>query len=134
VAFLRRERAAGSPARRGRRGRAPASRELLQDYLEDQGFRVATAEDGAEALRRLAQPPGSVCTVVLDLTLPDVSGFTVLEEVRRSGTEAAVVAVSSNTVMLAEALQAGAQAAVAKPFDLTALPAAVRRYCPMVPG
>jgi DNA-binding response OmpR family regulator len=106
----------------------------LQDYLEDQGFRVATAEDGAEALRRLAQLQGSVCTVVLDLTLPDVSGFTVLEEVRRSETEAAVVAVSANTVTLAEALGAGVQAAVAKPFDLTVLPAAVRRYCPMVPG
>ena len=109
-------------------------RELLQFYLEGQGFRVSTAQDGAEALRLLTQPRGAVCTVVLDLALPGISGFTVLEELQRSGTEAAVIAVSANTVTLPEALQAGAHAAVAKPFDLTVLPPVVRRYCPTAPS
>jgi two-component system, OmpR family, response regulator len=109
-------------------------RELLQSYLEDQGFRVSTAQDGSEALRLLTQPRGAVCTVVLDLALPGISGFTVLEEMQRSGAEAAVIAVSANSVTLPEALQAGAHAAVAKPFDLTVLPPVVRRHCPTAPS
>lgn len=111
-----------------------AIRELLQSYLEGEGFRVCTAEDGPEALRLLAQPQVSVCTVVLDLALPGMSGFTVLEELQRSGTEAAVIVVSASTATLPEVLHAGAHAAVAKPFDLTELLAVVTRHCPQAPG
>ena len=110
-----------------------AIRELLQSYLEGEGFRVCTAEDGPEALRLLAQPQASVCTVVLDLALPGMSGFTVLEELQRSG-EAAVIVISASTATLSEVLHAGAHAAVAKPFDLAELLAVVTRHCPQAPG
>jgi two-component system, sensor histidine kinase and response regulator len=48
-------------------------RDSLREWLEDEGYSVATAADGAEALELLAgeQLP---CVVVLDLLMPKVSG------------------------------------------------------------
>jgi two-component system, OmpR family, KDP operon response regulator KdpE len=112
----------------------PAIRELLSTYLTDEGLIVRNAVDGVEGLRLLTQPGPPVCVILLDLALPDMSGLTVLDHLRQSGTEAAVVALSAHDEALAAALDAGAQLAVAKPFDLTDLLAVVTRHCPQAPG
>jgi two-component system phosphate regulon response regulator PhoB len=57
---------------------------LLDYMLRREGFRVALARCGQEALGELRREPPDL--IVLDLMLPDMSGIDVLEEVRRSDT------------------------------------------------
>jgi len=55
-------------------------RELVQYNLEKAGYRVVTARDGAEALKRaLASPPDAL---VLDLLMPAMDGLSVLRSLR----------------------------------------------------
>ncbi|HMA37308.1 MAG TPA: response regulator, partial [Chloroflexia bacterium] len=58
----------------------PALREMLATLLREAGYQVATAPDGVAALEQIgAQPPD---LLLLDLLLPRLDGFAVLEWVR----------------------------------------------------
>jgi DNA-binding response OmpR family regulator len=63
---------------RRRRSRAPSR---LGGLLNDAGYAVDQAADGREALRRL--DGGAFDIVLLDIGLPDLSGFDVLTHARR---------------------------------------------------
>jgi threonine synthase len=56
------------------------TREFIAELLSKNGYQVSTAADGAEALSRVASRPPSL--VILDLTLPEMSGFDLLAEWR----------------------------------------------------
>jgi signal transduction histidine kinase/DNA-binding response OmpR family regulator len=59
----------------------PRTREMLRRAAEKQGWQVTEAENGRVALERVsAQLPG---VILLDLTMPEMDGFTFLEELRR---------------------------------------------------
>ena len=58
------------------------SRRMLEDVLTLAGFRVLAAQNGAEALRSLAQEAPDV--IVLDLVLPWINGVEVLSTVRQT--------------------------------------------------
>src|SRR5215469_13601910 len=58
----------------------PAIVELLRDFLEAEGFSVEIARDGREALATLDRTP--VACVLLDVMMPDLSGFDVCRRVR----------------------------------------------------
>jgi len=60
---------------------APA-REFIAELLSNQGYNVCTAADGAEALARVASAPPEL--VILDLILPQISGFELLAAWRNS--------------------------------------------------
>ena len=63
----------------------PEIRAVLRAYLEHDGFVVAEAGTGAEALRRTLATDGSAPDVVLlDIGLPDLDGLEVLRTIRRS--------------------------------------------------
>jgi CheY-like chemotaxis protein len=54
--------------------------------LEQCGFAVVTAEDGVEAIERLREQPSAIDAVILDMTMPRLSGedtYRGLLEVRR---------------------------------------------------
>jgi len=55
------------------------TRELLQEVFESHGYRVATAQDGLEALDIFRAE--QVCFVVLDLFMPRLDGFGVLKAI-----------------------------------------------------
>lgn len=61
-----------------------AVRETLRDVLEMEGYRVLTAENGAEALAVLSRstPP---CLILLDLMMPVMDGWQLLEILRSPG-------------------------------------------------
>lgn len=54
--------------------------ELMRDFLEVDGFTVLVARDGSAALATLAREP--VDCVLLDVMMPDISGFEVLRHIR----------------------------------------------------
>ncbi|MCJ7500942.1 zinc-ribbon domain-containing protein, partial [bacterium] len=57
-------------------------RALMSDLLTKQGFKVKTAADGREALNIFQASPDSFMLLLLDLQMPKLSGFGVLEELK----------------------------------------------------
>jgi CheY-like chemotaxis protein len=112
-------------------------RELLADLLRGEGFTVVEVEDGQEAIDAIAQPARApaFCLVLLDLMLPHVDGLAVLQYLRqKAGASPPVIALSANRVLLRRALETGAMAAVAKPFDVPELLDVIARHCHDVPA
>jgi len=105
-------------------------RDLAQRVLERAGYAVLSAQDGHEALRILRRRPGLIDLVILDLTMPDLSGHDILAEIREMGCPAKVI-VCSGVAGEAEdvegLLAAGAAGFLPKPFQLGELTARVRQ-------
>lgn len=57
-------------------------RALMSDLLTKQGFKVKTAADGREAFETFLASPDSFMLLLLDLQMPKLSGFGVLEELK----------------------------------------------------
>jgi two-component system KDP operon response regulator KdpE len=103
----------------------PQIARALRINLAAHGYEVTTAADGAQALRAAAAVVPDL--VVLDLGLPDMDGFEVIEGLR--GWSKAPILVLSGRAASAEkiaALDAGADDYVTKPFDIGELLARVR--------
>ena len=110
----------------------PAVRAFVVEALHDEGYPVQVARDGAEAITALhegAPPPDRLCLVLLDMMLPKADGVDVLRALADLGAYVPVVAMSADRARLSEARAAGAQATVAKPFDLDRLIETVERTC-----
>jgi CheY-like chemotaxis protein len=71
-------------------------REVMREILESEGYRVAEASNGREALDRLGEL-GQRCIVLLDLMMPVMTGWQVVEELRRSGRTTVPVIIVSAT-------------------------------------
>ena len=93
--------------------------------LRSGGFKVASAGSAAEAVRAAAlRPPAAV---LLDLRLPDGSGVEVCRTIRQwSAAPLIVVSASDDEDQKIEALDAGADDYVTKPFSASELLARVR--------
>ena len=61
------------------------SREALRDLLELEGYQVRTATNGREALDTLAALGDQICMVLLDLFMPVMDGWQVIDELRATG-------------------------------------------------
>lgn len=70
----------------------PAIRELASDLFKDAGYRVMTAADGHEALRRIGGTLPDL--VITDLHMPRMSGFELLIVLRERFPQIPVIAVS----------------------------------------
>jgi CheY-like chemotaxis protein len=108
----------------------PGLRRLLTDLFSVEGYRVSTASDGAQALERLRYFRPDV--VVLDLTMPVMSGLTFAAQCHGVGryTELPIVAVTAmhDAEGVAPRLeQLGVRKCIAKPFDVTELLAVVEQ-------
>ena len=105
----------------------PGIRLFLVTLLRRRGFRLLEARDGNEALE--AMRAGSADLVILDLMMPDVSGWDVLRE---RATDPAlqripviVVTATNRSEATADLIDQDVYAVVAKPFDLDTLLMAV---------
>jgi DNA-binding response OmpR family regulator len=99
--------------------------ELVRLYLHQEGYRVVTASDGAEALRlyRSAQP----ALIVLDLMLPGLDGWEICRQVRReSDLPIIMLTARSDDVDKIVGLELGADDYLAKPFNPRELVARVK--------
>jgi DNA-binding response OmpR family regulator len=98
-------------------------RQALERALRLEGFAVVTAAGGREALQEVAQRPPAV--IVLDITMPDLDGVTVLRRLRADGVEVPVCILSARDEVedRVAGLQAGADDYLVKPFALAELTA-----------
>lgn len=93
---------------------------LVCEFLGENGWEAVPAENGQEALRLLRA--GGFSLVLLDLMLPLMSGDMVLQRLREfSDVPVIVVSAKSMTQARIDALNAGADDYVTKPFDLEEL-------------
>jgi DNA-binding response OmpR family regulator len=103
----------------------PQIAQLVQRYLERDGFRVAVACDGPQALELFARMRPEV--VVLDLMLPGVDGWEVCRRIREESRCAVVMLTARDAVEdRVQGLELGADDYVTKPFSPRELVARVR--------
>ncbi len=102
-------------------------RHNLGVLLEGEGYRVISAEDGAEGIRKLQEEPFDL--VITDVVMPEVDGFQVMEYLRDYAPDVAVVAITAyvSTESAIEALRCGAYDYLAKPFDVDLMQIVVKR-------
>jgi len=98
-----------------------AIREVIADVLEDHGFRVLSAGNGAEALQCLDTVRPDV--MVLDLLMPVMHGWAFMEAYaeRTGGAPIPIVVVSVNPALPRSFTRFGVRHIIAKPFDVDAL-------------
>ena len=94
-------------------------RKVARRIIEDLGFEIAEAADGMEAMAwcRTAMPEA----ILLDWNMPVMDGLEFLKQLRAEpdGKSPVVIicTVESEPAMIAEALDAGADEYIMKPFD-----------------
>ncbi len=98
---------------------------LVQSYLEQAGFRVATASDGSEALVQFEVYRPAL--VILDLMLPAVDGLEVARRIRKKS-DVPIIMLTARTEEAdrVAGLELGADDYVVKPFSARELVSRVR--------
>jgi len=104
----------------------PALREMLSQSLASEGYRVATAGSGEEAVTRLEEQEFDV--IVTDLVMPGLGGLDVLERARLLDPRAAVILMTAYASLdtAIAALRRGACDYLEKPFTVGDLKLRVR--------
>lgn len=102
-----------------------AIRDTLKGILEDEGYDVMAAEDGAEALVLFEKSPYDV--VLCDIKMPKMDGVEVLEKLLELGDVPVVMISGHGTIETAvDAMRRGAYDYIEKPLDLNRLLVSVR--------
>jgi len=98
----------------------------LKDLLETEGYVVATAEDGEEALRIYEREKPTL--ILLDIMIPEKSGYDVCREIRKKDetTPILMLTAKGQEVDKVVGLEMGADDYIVKPFGVSELLARVR--------
>jgi CheY-like chemotaxis protein len=113
----------------------PESLELLQMMLEDEGYRVQSAETGRNAIETVTSPPADETPdappdlILLDLRLPDMSGVDVVKALQENLSKVPPVVILSADPpqTLKEAARSVGATSVRKPFDFDELFQVIKR-------
>jgi two-component system response regulator MprA len=102
----------------------PGVRQALTRAMRFEGYEVAEARDGLEAL----DAAEAADVMVLDVTMPNMNGFEVCRRLRAAGSELPILVLTARhaTPDRVEGLDAGADDYLVKPFALEELLARVR--------
>jgi CheY-like chemotaxis protein len=104
-------------------------RESVHDFLESEGYSVASFKNGKEALdglQRCAEP----CLILLDLMMPVMNGFEFLNARSHINDRIAAIPVVIVSAMAEDARgKPGVRGFVKKPVDIDVLLKLVRNHC-----
>lgn len=97
----------------------PKLAQTISDFLRIQNYEVETALTGNKALEYFCQNKQKVDLILLDLMLPDISGYTVLKEIRKIS-EVPVIILSARSAVADQmsGFEKGADDYITKPFTL----------------
>jgi len=108
----------------------PVNLEIISEYLEDEHYRVAAANDGMEALEFLDAHATEVDCVILDRMMPRLDGMEVLRRMKSDPRFQSIPVImqtaAANRDQVAEGLRLGAYYYLTKPYHQDALRAVVR--------
>ena len=101
--------------------------ETLELYLTEEGYEVVTAATGTEGLNKFVETSPDV--VILDIRLPDVDGFTILEDLREDDENVKVIMITAHHDMdsTINAMKSGAFDYIHKPVNVDELDMAIRK-------
>jgi DNA-binding response OmpR family regulator len=98
---------------------------LVSRYLSSEGFTVERAADGVQGIERALS--GSYALIMLDVMMPDLSGFDVLRRIReQSRTPVLMLTARGDTLDRVLGLELGADDYLPKPYDPAELAARIR--------
>jgi two-component system, sensor histidine kinase and response regulator len=104
-----------------------ANRDVLTRRLEGQGYTVATAENGREALEQLRAETFDL--VLLDIMMPEVDGYEVLRQLKEDAElihiPVIMISALSEMASVARCIEMGAEDYLLKPFNPTLLKARI---------
>lgn len=102
----------------------------LEFLMQQAGYQVGIARSGEEALEQLARLQPAV--VLLDVMLPGIDGFEVLQHIRQTAalqhTAVVMLTAKGRDVEITKGLALGANAYITKPFSTRDLLNEVRRH------
>ncbi len=111
----------------------PQIRRSLQVNLEGKGYQVLTAEDGEQAVQVMAHQPPDV--IVMDLLLPGIDGIELTRRIRKdSAVPIIFLSAIGEEPKKIDALEAGADDYVTKPFSVDELLARIKSVLRRVAG
>lgn len=102
-------------------------RDVCEQILESDGYKVTTAASGKEALHLVSEH--SFDAVVTDIMMPDMSGLELLEVIKRTSMNVSTIVITGlgTFEMATQSDRLGAREFVVKPFTPDELSEAVRK-------
>jgi len=99
----------------------PAVSSLLKRTLKKEGYEVLQVDNGEDALTRTEEGPVSI--MILDVGLPGMDGFQVLERVREGPVDLPILMLTAedSEEAIVQGLRSGAEDYVVKPFSVPEL-------------
>lgn len=99
----------------------PLNRDIIEAYLEDEGYELSFASNGAEALEILKNNPNVIDVVLLDRMMPVMTGLELLAIMQADGGMKNIPVIlqtaRSTKEDISEGIEAGAYFYLTKPFD-----------------
>jgi CheY-like chemotaxis protein len=107
----------------------PSHQELIRDALELGGYSVTIAQNGLEGFDMLTT--ATPCVIVLDLWMPEMSGYAFLEMLHQRNIDASIPIIVITADAQAEVTLAHEHLTIlVKPFHMSDLTDALAKYCP----
>ncbi len=100
--------------------------ELLKFFFKKRGFKPVLFEDGTDAARHVREH--SPVLIMMDMIMPGKDGIEAIQDLRREGIGTPILMLTSKFLEAdrERAMDAGANAYLLKPFNPTALEAAIK--------
>ena len=111
----------------------PTNQLVATELLKSQAASVDVASSGLEALQLLEQPVNQYDIVLMDIQMPEMDGYETTRRIRKfkSATALPIIAITANALPSDKAacIEAGMQAHIAKPFELTEVVQQILQFC-----
>jgi CheY-like chemotaxis protein len=107
----------------------PSLLETVSAILADEGYRIATATNGLEALNLLAYQEPLPRVVLLDMRMPVMNGWDFAREIQRQGIPLRLIVMTAAQDATAWASEIEAEGVLPKPFELEQVLTEVERCC-----
>lgn len=93
-------------------------RQGLKDTLESEAYEVVEAQDGAQAIKKFNKEPFNL--ILLDVMMPEKSGFEVCREIRSKDTQVPIIMLTAKSEEIDKVvgLELGADDYITKPFGV----------------
>ena len=90
---------------------------VTRDNLELQGYRITYCPDGGSAMKKIKEESFDLC--ILDVMLPDVDGFAIAQEIRKTNIEVPIIFLTARSLKedKIQGLKIGADDYITKPFS-----------------
>jgi DNA-binding response OmpR family regulator len=106
----------------------PAIRKLVEKLLVRRGIEIDTAHDGRQAINKLLS--GEYSVVILDLMVPEVNGFEIIDFVKKNHIKAPIAVVSAVSHQALTKLDLDVvKLVISKPFDVDEFTKAIYALC-----